>query len=160
MTKEPLNPQEEILSLALGRALEAIYVQTPTSKFDELVKLYKEAENCFLMRVAGKEFFTLEIKRRVAELILYSAIEKRCSLDLCRSLLDDLGLLGFTNLEKKSSIYLIYSRYCLELGHSQEGICLLRQLEDELVDELRQTGLLVYTELLRTTREILRRFKP
>lgn len=154
MTKEPFNQSKE-LSRALGHALEQIYAQTPYKKFDELVKLYNKVKDSFLPKVVENEFLTLEIKRRVSELILYSAIEKHCSFDLCHRLFNDLHQLKFTNLEKKASIYLIYSRYCLQIGSDDESIRLLELLEAELEDELRQTNLPVYRDLLETTYEVL-----
>jgi hypothetical protein len=156
MAQEPLTQLEQELSQALGRALEKIYVQTPKMGFDALIEAYKEVESSFLPKVAGNDFLTLETKRRVAELALYSALEKKCSFELCQSLFVNLSRLGFTNLEKKSNVYLIYSRYCLRVSRNQEGIRLLEQLKVELEHELRRADMLVYRELLKTVRDVLR----
>ena len=86
MTQTPRNQSEEKISLALGRALESIYVKTHIMGFNELVESYKEIESSFLPKVAGNEFLTLEVKRRVLELTLYSAIEKQCSYGLLESI--------------------------------------------------------------------------
>jgi hypothetical protein len=112
-----------------------------------------------LPKVAGNEFLTQETKRRVSELILYSALEKGCSFELCQNLFHGLSQLEWTNLEKKSSVYLIYSRYCLQIGCKEECIPLMEQLEVELENELRQTDILVYHQLLETLQDVLRQVR-
>jgi hypothetical protein len=159
MTQELLNQSEEQLSRALGRALENIYVNTPNMEFDDLAKSYKEVEEAFLPKIAGNEFLALETKRRVAELMLYSAVEKQLPFELCQELFNNLAQLGFTNLEKKSSVYLIYSRYCLHFKHKNEGTRFLEQLKVELNDELRRTDMLVYRQLLQTAHDVLRQLR-
>jgi hypothetical protein len=159
MTEESLKPSEEQLSQELGYALEEIYIGTPDLNFDDLARLYQNVEDSFLPRVAGNQFLTLETKRRVAELRLYSAIDKECAFELCQRLFEELSRLGFTNLEKQSSVYLIYSRYCLELERNEEGIQLLEQLEVELEDELRRGELLLYRQLLQTVRDVLEQLR-
>ena len=159
MTEESEEPSVKELSRDFGRALEEIYLRTPDTSFDELSKSYKNVEATFLSKVAGNQFLTLETKRRVAELILYSAIDKQVSFELSESLFGELSRLGFTNLEKKSSVYLIYSRYCLELGRINEGLRLLEELKVELENELRLGEAPVYRELLDTTLEVLTELK-
>src|SRR6266498_3409229 len=144
MTQELLNQSEEQLSRALGRALENIYVNTPNMEFDDLAKSYKEVEEAFLPKIAGNEFL---------------ALEKQLPFELCQELFNNLAQLGFTNLEKKSSVYLIYSRYCLHFKHKNEGIRFLEQLKVELNDELRRTDMLVYRQLLQTAHDVLRQLR-
>jgi hypothetical protein len=155
MTQIPFQPSEEELSRELGQALERIYANTPDMEFDDLVKAYRKVQDYFLPQVGGNEFFTLETKRRVAELMLYSALEKQSPFELCRKLFDELSQLGFTNLERKSTVYLIYSRYCLQAGREDEGINLLELLEVELKENLHQAELPIYLKLLQTTLEVL-----
>jgi hypothetical protein len=121
MTQTPRNQSEEKISLALGRALESIYAKTPVMEFNELIKSYKEIKSSFLPKVAGNELLTLEVKRRVLELMLYSAIEKQCSYELCESLFAEFSQLGFTNLEKKSNIYLIFQDIVYMLDEKKKG---------------------------------------
>lgn len=149
------SDSDEQLSHELGKALEQIYATTPSREFDELLKDYRNVEEAFLARVTGNEFLRRETQRRVAELTLYSAIEKKCSFETCEKFLQDLEDLGFTNLERKSTVHLIYSRHCLEAGRHDEGINLLKPLEIELRETLSQSDIPVYRELLRTTTEVI-----
>jgi hypothetical protein len=157
-TRPPILPPEQVLLRMRCREIDSVsrLLRTPDINFDDLAKSYKNVEDSFLPKVAGNQFLTLETKRRVSELMLYSAIEKECSFELCHSLFDELSQLGFTNLEKKSSVYLIYSRYCLELGQSNHVTRLLEQLEVELEDELRRSDVLVYRQLLQTILDVLK----
>ena len=150
---------EEELSREFSRALEKVYVTTPDVDFDDLAQSYRNVEDSFLRRVAGNEFLTLETKRRVAELMLYSAIDKQCSFELCESLYGKLSRLGFTNLEKKSNVQLIYSRYCLQLGRNDDGILLLEPLEVELEEKRQQSDAPVYRQLLHTVRDVLQQLR-
>lgn len=159
MEEEAAGPSEKELSREFGRALERVYATTPDVDFDELAQSYKNVEDSFLARVAGNQFLTLETKRRVSELMLYSAIDKECSFELCEDLFGKLSRLGFTNLEKKSNVYLIYSRYCLEVDRNHEGIRLLEPLEVELEDELHRRDVPIYRHLLHTVREVLLQLK-
>lgn len=94
MTDEPTRPSKAELSRELGRALEDIYQRTPDLSFEDLARSYRDAEASFLPKVSTDRFLTLETRRRVSELMLYSAIEKPCPFELCRKLLDELSRLG------------------------------------------------------------------
>lgn len=127
--------------------------------FEDLARAYRSAEASFLPKVAGDRFLTLEVKRRVSELMLYSATEKLCAFELCQSLFEGVSQLGLSNLEKKSSVYLIYARYCLQIGHPKEGKQLLERLEAELKHELQRSDALVYRQLLQMTLDVLQQLK-
>jgi hypothetical protein len=159
MKQEPLEQRERELSQALARALEDVYVKGPDMKFEDLVKSYKLVEESFLPKVAGNEVLILETKRRVAELILYSALEKKCSFGLCERLFNEVVDLGFTNLEKKANVYMVYSRYCLQIGHNDEGNRLLIPLKAELEENIYKKDVLLYQHLLQNIQSLLRQFK-
>lgn len=157
MTQEHPRSVDE-LSWELGRVLEKIYAQTPNMEFDEILRSYDDVESAFLPKVAGNESLIKEAKRRIAELKLFSAIEKHCPFELCQALFNDLSHhLGFTNLEKKANVYIIYSRYCLEMGHYYDGRSILEQLKIELEEKL-GSNVPIYEHLLKIVSSLLNQF--
>jgi hypothetical protein len=159
MKKNSLSPADKKLSRALAEALADIYARTRGMSFDDLLKSYRAVKKSFLPKVAENEFLTLETKRRVAERVLYSAMAKQCSLEVCRKFFNDLSRLGFTNLEQKSNVYLAYARHSAKAGHKRRGIRLLKQLETELENELRQHNLLIYRRLIGTVKDALSKLR-
>ncbi|SRR6266496_638860 len=156
MTEKPVSESEEKLAHALGRDLEIIFARKRETEFDDLVKAFKAVETSYVAQFATNQFLALEAKRRVAELLLCSATGKRCPFETCRALLDDLFRLGFTDLERKGTMCLIFSRYCQDIGRNKEAIDLLGPLKTELEEELARTGLEVYRDLLENTDLVLK----
>ena len=155
MTEERVSESDEKLAYALGRDLEKIFAQKREMDFEDLVKAFKVVETSYVAQFATNQFLSLEAKRRVTELILCSATGKRCPFDTCHALLDDLFRLGFTDLERKGTMCLIFSKYCQDTRRHQEAIDLLRPLKVELEEELARTGLDVYRDLVENTEIVL-----
>src|SRR5260370_22559477 len=103
-----------------------------------VVEFYKQIEDRFLPLAAEDELLTLETRRRVAEGVLCSAARDPQAHEVCRHLFENLVDLGFTNLERKGTFYLIYSKHCMESGHLEEGTRLMEELETELERLLRK----------------------
>src|SRR4030095_9786229 len=140
MNDQAETESEAQLSRALARDLQIAYTETREMDFDAVVHALKSLEDAHLANVAGNHFLALETKRRVAELLMDSATSRLCPLETVRALLDDLFRLGFTDLERKGTMCLIFSRYCQDIGRSQEAIELLGPLKIELEEELARTG--------------------
>lgn len=155
MTEEAISESEAELLRALGQELQRIFAQKSEMDFDDVVNAFKAVESSYVANFGGNEFLTLETRRRVAELILYSATAKRITCEECERLFDDLSRLGFRDLERKSTVSIIYSRYCFQTGRNEQGISLLEPLEVELDDEFRHTGIELYRNLLKTTQDVL-----
>lgn len=148
--------KEEQLSRALARALDQVSAKSLSSTFEEMVAAYQEVERAFLPQVADDERLVLETKRRVAELILYAALEKEASPGVCKESLQEVERLGFNDLERKATIYLIYARDCLKRGREREGAALLAPVRQELVEAVRQLDTPVYRHLLDLVDQVLR----
>jgi hypothetical protein len=156
MNDQAENQSQDQLSRALARDLQIAYTQTREMDFDGVVEALKSLENAHVASVGGNHFLALETKRRVAELLLDLATCRLCPFETVRDLLDDLFRLGFTDLERKGTMCLVFSRYCQDTGRNQEAIDLLEHLKAELEEESARTGLEVYRDLVENTEVVLK----
>lgn len=147
--------REEQLSRALARALDQVSAKSLSAGFEEMAAAYREVESAFLPQVAGDDRLVLETKRRVAELILYEALSKEMPPEVCRESLRQVEHLGFADLERKATVYLIYARDCLKRGRKREGATLLEPVERELTEAVQQLDTPVYRHLQDLVDEVL-----
>jgi hypothetical protein len=124
----PMESHYQALALTLTRAA----LETQNMDVAAVVDFYKRIEDRFLPLAAGDEVLALETRRRVAEGVLSSATRDPQAHALCQRLFENLVDLGFTNLERKGTFYLIYSKHCMESGQIEEGTRLMEELEAEL----------------------------
>jgi len=153
MSKKVVTKSEQKLWDALAQELQKTFGQKREMEFLDLVRALKSIEMAYVEKFEGDPLAASETRKRVAELILYSAIDKGLEFAECQRLFNDLVQLGFSDLERKSTITIIFSRYCLETKHRQQGVDLLKALESELQDAIRPIRL--YKDLLKTTQEVL-----
>jgi len=128
--------KEKSLSQALAKDIANVCQKEADLTFEDIVKSYRMIERTHLARVSDNQFYALETRRRVAERLVYAAIDKNRPWEEVRSLLDNLFRLGFTNILVKVLVLQISSKYCLQIGRNNEGITLLAPLETELETEL------------------------
>lgn len=164
MGNEVINRAQKKLMDSLGQELQSVFGQKSERSFSDLVSALRSVENSYLNRLSGDQFLSLETRRRVAELILYSATEKGIPFEECQQAFYDLRLLGFTNLEQKGTVLRIYSKYCLKMGLNNDGIALLTALESELETELSRKDLRppvrrFYSSELESTRALLNKLR-
>lgn len=150
-----MNESEQKLSRTLARSLDEIAAKSLEVSIDELLSEYESVEQAFLPQVANNPFLVSETHRRVAEMKFYSAVDRNVAYEICRNLFSDLLALGFTNLEKKSNLYLIFARYCLQVGKEDEAMIMLREICTDLENALCGNDSLVYQEILRQARNLL-----
>jgi hypothetical protein len=160
MGNEVMTKSEKKLMDSLGQELQSVFGEKSERSFHDLVSALRSIENSYLNRLRGNQFLSLETRRRVAELILYSATEKGVPFEKCQQAFDDLRLLGFTSLEAKGIVLRIYSKYCSKIGRKNEGIALLAALEAELETEFNRKDLTkparrFYSIELQSTRALL-----
>src|SRR5262245_39914586 len=105
--------KEKSLSQALAKDITTVCQKERDLTFEEIVKSYRMIERTHLARVSDNQFYALETKRRVAERLVYAAIDKNRPWEEARGFLDDLIRLGFTNIEVKVLVLQIYSKHCL-----------------------------------------------
>jgi len=153
------NEAQEKLMDSLGQELQCVFGQKSERSFHDLVSALRSVENTYLDRLSGNQLLSLETRRRVAELILYSATDKGVPFEMCQRAFDDLSLLGYSDLETKSTVSIIYSKYCLEVGRCQRAIELLEPLEVELQAELRRRRIKLYRHLLKRTQDVLKQLR-
>lgn len=152
--------KEKSLSKALATDIAMLCVKYRDLTFEEIVESYRIIERTALARVSDNQFLALETKRRVAEQLVDAAVYKDRPWEESRVLLDKVFRLGFTNIEVKVNVLLIFSKYCLKTGRNNEGIALLEPLESELEAELTRKDLRTpakrfYSIELQNTRALL-----
>ncbi|WP_428263987.1 hypothetical protein [Haliangium sp.] len=142
------SKQRHELSREFARALDEVATKGDETSMDALMTAYDQVERFFLPKVSGAESIELEIKRRVAEMKFYSAIDKAMPYETCLDLFRQIRLLGYTSLEKKGNLGIVFARHCLQNGRDEEASLLLRDLSLELHAALRDGESLVYREML------------
>ena len=158
MTMKRKRTREKSLCQALAEDIASVCQKESVMTFEDIVKSYRIIERSHLARASDNQFHALETRRRVAERLVYAAIYKDRPWEESRVLLDELFRLGFTNIEAKLNLLLVYSKYCLKIGRSNEGIALL--LETELETEFNRKDLTkparrFYSIELQNTRALL-----
>jgi hypothetical protein len=162
MSEPRVTRREEKLGQALGRDLGDTFARRDEMPFDDLVEAFRAVEDSYLVQFETNQLLALETKRRVAEMMLMAGTDKRCTYEKCRSQLDNLFQLGFTNLERKVTMCIFFARYCRATNHPREGIEFLEPLIGELQSELNRSGIRrsekeFYGGLLDNTEAILRK---
>jgi hypothetical protein len=131
--------------------------------FEDLVRAFKTVETHYV-ELETKPFLILETKRRVAEWMIMAATDKRCPYETCRARLDHLFQLGFTDLQMKVTMCIIFARYCRATRHFREGIELLEPVVEELQSELIRAGITrhekeFYGDLINNTEVVLNKLR-
>ncbi len=121
----------EEIGRELAKAIDQAWLATRESTFPEMVKAYRHIEAEFVPRT-GDEFFVLETRRRVAEAILRQAHSTEQSLQVCQDAWNDLGRLGFTNMERRCTMTWFYADSCLLEKQFDTGLAVLEPLIAEL----------------------------
>ena len=133
--------KEKSLCQILAEDIASVCLKESVMTFEDIVKSYRIIERSHLARASDNQFHALETRRRVAERLVDAAIHKDRPWEESRVLLDELFRLGFTNIEVKVFVLQSYSKYCLKIGRSDEGIALLAPLETELETEFSRKDL-------------------
>jgi hypothetical protein len=162
MKKKPTT--EKSLSKALANDIATVCLKYRDLTFEDIVESYRIIERTALARVSDNQFLALETSRRVAEQLVHAAIYKDRPWEESSVLLDELFRLGFTNIEVKVNLVLIYSKYCLKIGRNNEGIAMLTALETELETEFNRKDLTkparrFYSIELQNTRALLNKLR-
>lgn len=126
-------------SRKLGRALQSILASAQAHSFDDLYSLYRAAEATGLSEARDDAALALEMRRRVAELIFYAALDKNLPAQRCQDSLSALETLGHTDLQVRAQVYIIYARHCLDVRERAEGIRVLEALRPMIEAELSRT---------------------
>src|SRR5262249_38204434 len=118
----------------LGGANEAILARVGSMTFADIVRALRRTEAEFIERAGANKEIAREIRRRAAECTLIAAILKDCPFQVCKRAFQAVHRLSFTDLEIKTSIYVVYARACSWKGHWGEGIRLLEGIAKEFED--------------------------
>jgi hypothetical protein len=150
-----LSPERKNeLSRLLGRELEAVYARTPDEPLDVLLAAYGGIEARFLGELRDEPELSLETRRRVAELALYSSLEQEVPLPEATARLQAVSALGYGSLERRATVEIIFARYCLRTGSPDEAAALLLDLRTALQDHAGRGGDL-YRHLSSTVESLL-----
>ncbi len=120
------------ISGAFGQATDAAWLRTREWDFEVLVVEYKRLETEFVARVGSSEVHVREIQRRITEIILQAAIEREESFATCQQWWDELGRLGFSDIERCCTMTWFYGDACLAHGEFDAGLAVVKPLITEL----------------------------
>ena len=123
------HPDAESLGLAI--AIDRTWLKTNDGPFADTLQAFKAVEAEFVARARGDEVWVLEIKRRVAEVLLSEAHGSQ-PFDTCQKLWNDLLRLGFTNIERKCMMTWFFADCCRKSKQPEVGLSVLEPLFAEL----------------------------
>lgn len=139
---------KDAMGLALGQAIDRIFVKADQTPFDQLVEAFKALEADFVSRyrLMGDEFLALDTKRVIAKRILITAIDKAIDEELpfeaCRPFWNNVVELGFNDLESACTPSWYYAELgCLLHGQIEEGIRVVEPMLLELTRTLSDPAL-------------------
>ncbi len=124
----------EKIGRELAQAIDQAWLATRESTFPDMVKAYRKIEAEFVPRI-GNQLFVLETRRRIAEAILRQANSTEQPFQVCQEAWNELMRLGFTNMERRSTMTWYYADCCLLEGQFDAGLAVLEPL---IADTIRQ----------------------
>jgi hypothetical protein len=92
----------------------------------------------YTQRFNGNQRSIREVERRIAELLLQQSIRHGCSFKVCRARMNNLRKLGFSNMETKSTYYLLYAKGAMDRGHHNVARRAATRMAEELEHSLRR----------------------
>ena len=134
------------VELEFVKARTAILAGPATDR--EKTAQLRRVENEYCRRLANEPRLRLEVKRRIAEMLLDLSISRGQRIASCRARFNALAKLGFTNIEQKAHYHLMYARAALERGHPQIAFNLATRMVLDLRRSLRHRRSLLGRELL------------
>lgn len=135
----PEDPDYEVIapiSRAFGKATDAAWLRMRDCDFDQIVNEYKRIEVDFVAQVSFNDFYVLETKRRITEIIFQEAMRKEQPFAICQQWWDDLLPLGFSDMERKCTMIWFYADCCLCFDQFQAGLEVLEPLIAEVEQSL------------------------
>jgi len=118
------------------KARTAVFMGVATQR--QKVAQLRRIENEFCRRLAHKPLLKLEVKRRIAEMLLDMSISRGQTHATCRVRFNALAKLGYTDTEQKAHHFLIYARAAFDKGHPRISANLTRAMILELQRSLRR----------------------
>ncbi len=111
-----------------------------TRTFAEAVDDHRRLEAEFVMRAPDNEYHVLEIRRRVAEIILVLASKKHPPFEVCQEAWNDLLRLGFTDLSARCTASRFFADCCAYEENPEQGLAVLEPLIADLERGLEEAG--------------------
>jgi hypothetical protein len=142
-----------------SRNLLRILERARGRRFSETASDLRVLERDYVQRFKSRPDLALEVRRKVSERLLEEAIKSGCKLSACRSRLNALSRLGFSEIEIKAHWFLIYARGALSRGHRLTAHRVASALSEELQASLDERKSKVNPKKLAAARDLLRLFK-
>jgi hypothetical protein len=115
-----------------AHAIDATVVRTFESDFADTRVAFKKVEAEFIVRAGDDTFQILEMKRRVAEAILKSAVEKCETFETCRTWWAEMLCVGFTNMDRRCTMSWYYAECCRQNKKPDVGLEVLEPIIIEI----------------------------
>jgi len=141
----------ENIGKEFARAITQAMLGSAKMELVDAISTYDNIEASFLPKVSEHPDLALELKRRIGERKFLLFCERNRPLEEVSLYYQAIRKLGFTDLEKKATVEMIFARYCLRNGHLKRGEKLLRKLLPELNNNFE-----LYSHLKQKTEEILK----
>ena len=119
-------------SATLAQDLDLLIAQAPQLPWEVLVQRSLDLEESHIRALRKHAALTLEVQRRISEVLFQLAFRKKQPTSLCRLLFHNLKRVGFTDEERKLDMTILYARLSAEAGFTTEGAGALESLLQEL----------------------------
>ena len=132
MTKKEL----ENIGKEFARAMDQVILRGFKVEPKDAISMFDKIGSSFLQRVSGHIAMQLELKRRIAENKFTIFSERNRPFKEVTSFYGAICELGFTDLYKKATIDINFSRYCLRNNKPNKAAKILRNLKIELSNSI------------------------
>lgn len=149
-----LNKREQQISVDLSNALTKTHLNKENLSGQKVMEKFDGQEKHFCALLNENLILQSEVKRRVAELKLYSAIDMDFDANSIDKYFENISNLGYTNLEKRASVQIIYARHCYKIGKVEKADALLLNLRIAINTENSANENMLYTHLISVIDEL------
>lgn len=139
-----------------------LYFQSMSAGHGTAIRKFRYLEKTYVSQLYDYPELALEIRRRVAEMLLDLTLVHGCKLPTCRATLKKLERLGWSEWDRKLHFQLLYARGTFARGHSgvakkiaREAAAEIQARLDELEKRTNRRGRKYLTDLLDLMTQVL-----
>ena len=143
------------LSLTLAQALHDTEITTRDMEPTQVLSAYDKLEAAFLPKVASDPKLVVEMQRRIAENKFLCLSSRNLPFAFILTLFQGVREIGYTNLEKKINMEIIFARYCLRQNEKDKSKIVLEKLLKEIDQALKIRNLVYLRETKKKVQTLL-----
>jgi hypothetical protein len=128
----------------------------PTSSYLTKIRRIRRLQAIYCERLSAHPKCALELRRRIAKSLFDVTIFRPSQMRACRARFKSLSKLGFTDIEDKGHIHLMYARAALARGHRKIARQTAARMARELSHSLAKKKSLLGHKILGHLHELLK----